>query len=608
MLTPQLPENQKALVVPPQPVRVVLAEDSSHTLAMVLPPIDDLVEMSEFRSQNFSIEEHSSNQAFEARRSYQAAYSRLLKKEAIYRESPVFLSKLASMAQMAGHGDEAGQFAERAFYLRKQGFYAHKWGDALLQAGRLDDAEQLFSSLDLGSDVGANLKLAALSVEQKDISSAKRFVEAASLIDPTSFSVRLFSGGIDLYYQEYESAARNFRAAINERPTSGSAYSNMAFAYLGLGKEEKALASVKRAVALDPLNSHSLMLLADLAFRLERDEDSLPALRYFVEYEQKNVAVWSRVARAAYRIGKFDEAVVALKREGSLKDSSSVWNNLGAAYVKQKNPSRAIEAFVHAMRIDAEWSRTYFLAARNVAHVLSARRRYSELRSFAAPILNSDHAARIISDDEVADLLVFYVHSLLIDGHVETARQVAREALSHKEISDPLAIWLVGALAAYQALRGGQDDVLELALNNDHRASQLSGVFSERRDRYYNNVAFALAELGRLADAEEHLSRIVHLIHKSPYPTATFGLIQFKKGRVERAQMLYEEAIRLATERSDRSRIRQKLNLELGKYWAERREYSKAARLLEKASREKSGEELIAKEARRRIREIRSGE
>jgi hypothetical protein len=65
---------------------------------------------------------------------------------------------------------------------------------------------------------------------------------------------------------------------------------------------------------------------------------------------------------------------------------------------------------------------------------------------------------------------------------------------------------------------------------------------------------------------------------------------------------LYAEAVRLATRRSDKSRIKQKLNLELGIYWLSR-DRRLAVRHLEKAN-EKNGIPQLTRQAKKLMARI----
>ena len=102
---------------------------------------------------------------------------------------------------------------------------------------------------------------------------------------------------------------------------------------------------------------------------------------------------------------------------------------------------------------------------------------------------------------------------------------------------------------------------------------------------------------GLIAEADVHLQVIAHEIHRVAHTTATLGLINFRKGRIEKGNELYEEAVRLATTPADKSRIRQKWNLERGRAFL-KVDPKKGTRFLLRASEEKLGEDGISQEAR----------
>jgi hypothetical protein len=92
------------------------------------------------------------------------------------------------------------------------------------------------------------------------------------------------------------------------------------------------------------------------------------------------------------------------------------------------------------------------------------------------------------------------------------------------------------------------------------------------------------------------LTKIASSIHKEAYPTATLGLIHMRRGHLDKAVALYEDAVRLADKRFDKMRIRQKLNLELG--LALSKENPPRARVhLERAADAREGEEGLAETA-----------
>lgn len=597
METPKLPERQKFLVAVPQSVEIVVSDDGDRPLAFVLPPFRDIAEIEGLKKLNFSLREFSAREQKEYRPYFSEEFQRLHEKADKFGTSPILFSRLATLAHFAGNAQKEFELLNLAKKLSNEPFYGHRLGEALIARGEDEEAEHLFSGMNLSEDTGANLRLAYFCIERQDFERAERFVAAALAIDPLDYAVSLFDGALQLIGQQYQRAIQSFRKALRERPSSAVAHCNIAIAYVGLREPMKALSYLKKAVALDPLNNNALALLSDVAFELEKDEEALPSLRYFVQFEQKNASVWSRLARSAFRIGKADESIEALKRQASLDGGGIVWSNLGVAYQRKGETQRAAECYGHAIKLEAEArGRAFFIASRNMIQLYFSREDMLRVAALASDVLKLDETGIVVSDEQISDLISMYVHALYVTNEQVRAEQVAHRYLSDGAITESLALWLVGALASRQALRGSFDELGGLVKLGHSRADHITGRMSAAKENFFNNVAFALAEKGDLAEAEKFFSYISNLVHKSAYPTATWGLMNFRKGRVDKAVELYDEAVRLASSRHDKHRIRQKLNLELGKYYAAINE-SKARRWLGKVLSEKDGEPELARQA-----------
>lgn len=604
MLKPDLPEKQKSLVVDPRGMEVVLADDSGAPLSFVLPPMEEIQEIAELKGANQSIQELYAGKARQIIGEFKQALDREKRKAGRFLDSPTYLNRLANLAAAAREFDEEAHYLELARARSDDSFFSHRWGDNLLMRGKDIEAESLFRNLDLASDLYANLKLAAFHVYRKELDRAAERVEQAVNIDPSSYAARLFEGGLALVRGDYHSAVHSFRLASQERPTSSVLYSNLGIAYIKLGEPAKAFSALKRAVALAPLNLNAVFLLADYSFQQKLDEEAIPSLRYLLTFEQKTAGAWSRMARACMQIGRVHEAISALKREASLAESPGIWNNLGVAYHRLHDSDRALRAFKHAMTMSAESpDRTYFLAARNIAQLLANRSFDSRLLKFTRTVLEDDSSGICRSDSELSDLYAFYLHALRVTGRVEDMKKEAEGILTFSDVADSLSAWILATLIATYAL---QNETREIALRliEDYRFI-IDGVSLDANwaAMLYNNVAFALAEAGRLEEAEGYLRRIAKTMHVEAYPTATLGLIDIRKGNVERGFLRYRKAVGLATKREDKNRIRQKLDLELGRYWIERNRL-KAARYLARAAKA-AGESVLSEQAKNELVKLR---
>jgi tetratricopeptide (TPR) repeat protein len=603
MLIPKLPEQQKALQVRSEPVRVVFDDENPMAFSFVLAPQDDIAEIDTLRTGNLCLQDLVVNLTEKMSEGFRIEYDNLLAKAPVFEKSTTYKNRVANLEGILGNYEQEQRYLDSAYALSREPFFVHRKVESLYNQGAADTAHKVLQTLDLKADIYANLRTAALHVVGGDLTGAEEFVARAVHIDPMDFRCRLFEGALLLARGSYEMAIRSFRVASEERTTSSALHANLAIAYRRMHKVLKALRSAKRAVALDPLNTNSLMLLADLAFEHHRDEDALPSLMYFVEFEQKDERIWSRLARSLLRIGRPQECIQALKRQASLRDSSEVWNNLGIAYEMSGDSERGRRSFFRAMDLAEEAGHEYFLAARNLSQSLVNKDPHGELLPFVQGVLKLDLDGKVIRDRALSDLYVFEIHSLVKTGDEKAAESRLVELLSEHAIADNLAIWVSAALITNLALNDKAEKAVEIAKAYEGILTHAGDFDIYRKERFINNTAFALAELGQLAAAEQCLSKIQQSIHKEPYPTATLGLINFRRGHVERATRLYEEAVLLATARSDRVRIRQKLDLELGKYWS-KVDPRKAVRSLSKVIGARGGEQALVRQAQTQLQAL----
>lgn len=602
MLTTNIPGSATQLTVAPQPVHVVVAEDGDQPLALVLPPLDDIAEIDTLKACLISLDDVAIRMAHERKTELEKEMEVQARRLARFSTSSTLLNRLAILAAATGDRDLEGSYLEKALEHKRDTFLLHRLGDSLMAQRREEEAKRLFEGLDLAADAHANLKLAVFHVRESHLDLAWRSVRRALEIDPVDFAARLFDGGLALLAKDYDRAIHSFRIAAQERPTSSSLFANMAIAYEKLQFHEKAFTALKRSVALDPLNLNAIRLLADLSHRHSRHEEALPSLRYFVQLEQKQADVWARLARACLELGQCDEAIAALKRQASVEETSSVWNNLGVAYSRSGQSQKAMKAFKYAMTRSAEQGgRNYFLPARNFTAMLAQHSSGKELVHLTQALINEDKRQILLTDNQLCDVYAFHLNALKRAGRTAEMVKVSEELLREPNIAEPLKQWVIGNFVGYLALVEHDADAVLSFL--EPRRGWLENVrpWDEfRRSVLFNNVAFAFAEFGLVSEAETFLRRIAGAIHKEPYPTATLGLVQLRKGRLDRAVELYEEAMQLSTNVSDKVRIRQKLNLELARYWATMQP-AKARRLLERVVAQKGGEDGLVRQARREL-------
>jgi len=601
-----IPKDNQSLIVRSEPIELVLAEDGGTRLALVLPPFEDLSEIGKLSGRHFSLREKADREWEPFKAAFSAEFDRLEKKKQQFGDSKTFVTHLANLAELAGERDTEYRILVDAPH-HQDTFTKHRMGENLQARGRPKEAEELFLSLDLATDSVANLRIAFFHAQRDELDEAARVVARVLSIDPLDYGGRLFEGALRLARGQYQQAIQSFRIAEEERPTSSVLFTNLAIAYVCAKKHEKALIALRKAVALDPLNDNAVALLADVAHSWGRDEDAVPALRYFVSLEQRLPSIWGRLARSLLKIGRADEALAALRRQANQEDTSAVWNNIGVAHVTIRNRKAALSAFKHSVtKVTSDSISDGFLAVRNTLAMLIEDKSYADAIRVANIAIGDDRDRLIRCDKKLGDIYVFLLHSLRHSGHSSQAASISEELLRDEHISFDLRIWVVTQLLAYYSIVPTLSErAIVLAKQYMNVLDSLDDVPERLHEGFINNLAFAFAETGHLDEASKLLPYLSTLVHQWAYPTATLGLIHIRKGHIEKGAQLYEEAIRLASRIEDKRRIRQKINLEMGLHFLQS-DQRRAERLLKKAEDENDGSPELRDVARSALLALRA--
>ncbi|EUJ11288.1 hypothetical protein Meth11DRAFT_2128 [Methylophilaceae bacterium 11] len=566
MLGAKIPPEQKQIIIPPSEVEIVISDDQMSHLALVLPPIEDLSAIAAMGNTQYSVKEVAENAWHESRDYFVAQYEILKNKNDEYKSSPTYLNRLANWANLADMFSEESHYLLEAQKYSNNNFFKHRLGASLINQNRNKEAEEIFSSFDLSDDIQANLRLAYFAMQRHDVSNAELLVDKALEIDPVDFGARLFDGALKLLSGQFKKAVQSFRIAEEERPNSSALHKNKAVAYLHLGLIEKAFTSLKRSISIDPLNKNAVVLFADLAFSQRRSIEAISSLQFYLKYEQKDANVWSRLARGFLAEGNTEETIKALRKQASIENSVSVWNNFGLTYYRAGNKQKAYEAFKYALTENLlNDEKSLYYAARNISILLAEDCKYKESLKITKSLILDDESKNILSDDHLSDIYGVYVFSLSKVSGVEAALSISNDLLRTVESSKNLKAWLLGSQISYYSLVNDFDIAMALIKEFDYLIQDIDSCYPATRDSLINTLAFAYAESGQIDMADSYIKKISDLLLKEPYPTATLGLIYLKKGNVEKGTKLYEMAIRLSVSNIDKTKIRQKLNLELGK-------------------------------------------
>ena len=317
---------------------------------------------------------------------------------------------------------------------------------------------------------------------------------------------------------ELRAQIARLRATAHSDPRNAIAWAEQARHYASLGQPEAALRAMRRALAL------------------------APAHRYFLR----------AAARLYVHTGECDRAHALLR--ASPRTAGDPWL-LAAEIAVAEVADRSSRNVSSARRLLGDggwgaWHKTELASALATLELKEGRERRA--RRLFDQSLNSPNDNALAQAEWVSDRLRG-VKPRLAEARESVPRSfeaLSLAAVAEGKIPDALAEswrWLLdqpfsAQPATFGSYHAGQIRDFERSLAFARRGVLANPVNSTLR----NNAAFALAQLGRLPEAEDELAHVREAEldeHERSVIRATRGLIAFRSGDPERGRALYAEAI-----------------------------------------------------------------
>lgn len=595
--------NRKAeIAVSRRALDVVFTEDFFTSLKLTLPSMEELQATQALANAKFSASSMAQSLEQFNVEFFAAELEKLRRKASRFSKSPTYVTRLADLAFLARRFDLEESFLREGLNdVRDNRALSLRLAELLTGTVRVAEARELLQKENFGSDFEANLRLAQLSAIERNFLEAEKYVSKALEVDNANARAQMFAGALSLAQGDFARAIRSFRVAAEEKGGSSVLHANLAIAHYCLGQSSKAIKELRTAIAINPLNENAVAFFADLLTANERAGEAIGTLETFLKYEQKSVAIWDRLARAYYLTGQYRRALESLQHQASLKDDPMVWNNIGLVNIKLSNSSKAKEYFVLAIKRAQEASGDAYLPVSNLLTLLLDERHYDaayELSKNLVTFARSDWG----KDKFLSRIYVKYLFALTGKEQRVEAADKARLMLKY-EIADPeveidILLYLIYHLTIYDPSKSEAMARIQQLLAKVHGSQNLREKIVVRS---LNNAMFSLLHFDQIVAAESISARLLADVHRDPFVTATFGLLNIKKGKLDRGRLLYEKAVTLATDRQFKHKIKQRMNLELGKAYLSRGESDKAYKMLEKAANEKYGFDVVATQSRELI-------
>ena len=538
---------------------------------------------------------------------YRSEFERLAAKYARFRSSYTYLNHLAQLSYLADDLDGAEKFLKAAVKSNPQSEFLLDLGALFIDQNRNSEARLAFLKCDLSTDAGANLRLAQLQVRLGQLQDAEVYVNNALQIDDTDYATQMFAGAIHLWKQDWEQAVRSFRSAAETKSSSTTLFSNLAAAYWGLGEQDKSIRALRRAINLDPLNENAVLFFSDVMFLKGTPEKCILPLEVILSHKQENEALWARAARAYYEVGSKDtvdnavleKALDALAIQTKLKNSSGTINNIGVVQNALGNPFKAKRYFASAWAVAQELEEDEDIPFSNYLSTLVELKEYNE-----AMRLTSEH----LQTRGYNALPKVYVHRIVCMEALGKRGEAMREAeiFVQSDLADNEAsLELFTHLFYYKTLvEPDRETLIRFIPKIEGILDSNYSIPDKLRCRVINNVVFTLLRFQEYDHATRHLGKLSRWIHNDPYATATLGLYNLCKGRIERAEALYRESMQLANNATTKERIRQRMSIEFGRYFLGQGDKRQANRFFNRAIKQKTGFNYAKSEARKLLSKI----
>ena len=605
MLNQESDQQLQEIGVSPRNITVRFADGPEDQVEVILPPADGFSLSNDISVPNLSMSGAPSARSTENSDLYETEFSKLRAKHARFGSSHTYLTHLARLRHLVGDLEEAKHYLNAALDNSGESFLRIELSSMLMEQNEDEKAQSILSQCNIDQDIEANLRLAYIKVRSGELQKAKVYVDRALSIDNGDYGAQMFAGAIYLSKEEWEQAVRCFRVAAEAKNYSSTLYSNLAVAYWGLGEKEKTIQTLRKAINLDPMNENAVLFLADVMFLMGSPEKCISPLEVILSYRKDSEALWARAARAFYELGKREpkdhsalkKALDALTIQSKLRDSSDVINNIGVVYSALGNTLKARRYFANAWATARQIREEDGIPFSNLLGELVTLGSYDKAFQLSKEYLESRRK------NVYPRIFVHYIASMEELGKRSEAALEAERIIESNLADDDTNLNLLAYLLYNKTLiEPDSDAIMRFFPKVEELLKRCHALSNKLRCRAINNLVFALLKIGNITQAMRFLGALGRWVHNDPYVTATFGLYHLKKGNIDRAQTFYQDSILLAVGPISKERIRQRMNIEFGRFYLEQGDRILFEKYLKRALRQKKGYQYAMDESRRLLR------
>ena len=149
------------------------------------------------------------------------------------------------------------------------------------------------------------------ALDDQDLKKALEFLGAALQIQPTSAELLVASGFISFQLQDFDTAQRQFKRAVDCHPEHIPAHVNLAVTLITTGRTPEAEVALRRALFRFPKDEELVEQLAKLLIHGERFQEAASLYGEILAETPNNISALVGVAECFCHLGDLDTARIA---------------------------------------------------------------------------------------------------------------------------------------------------------------------------------------------------------------------------------------------------------------------------------------------------------
>jgi tetratricopeptide (TPR) repeat protein len=436
------------------------------------------------------------------------------------------------------------------------------------------------------SDAKILVDLAYVYLRLGKLDEARTTIDKSILLNQNSPNARHTSAILHLMQGEMDKAVGEFRKATTLDVRFTPAYNGLGASYAIKGNYAKAIKYLKIAYAIDP---QSGLTVKNLAQTYLNKGDFIAATALMTEYLGKYPRDWealNKLAYAYFQTGDHRRSLDCLQSlvkhsPESGDECAAALNNIGVVYLRMGLFPNAENMLRRSLSVSEHPNPvTYF----NLTRMFTVLGRRDEAKK-----LIEEYRA-VAPEDQTP--LVLLSQNYIDEGQYDSAKEILDDILN-KNPDSPEANLLLGVL--YSEVLDDYDRAIETT-----KRALSKNKFNQI---FLNDLAYTYLRKGLLDTANEILSGINW--DKATFPLyATKGLLQISMGKLHEGIRLYDMAVGKAPNNELKNMVRQKKNIEVGRYFLTKGDRDEALRHLHNALSINTNTKLYRDQANRMIGQI----